>query len=197
MEVIRDMSREYEDLDPLYGFEVGEEYWALGEAENNKPGGLNAGGGNLFPENDRNEEWNTEMVTEDYASGDHSPEDACNSEEHSKDEVKKDVDWVRYKRKLRNRESAARSRRKHQSAIECLRKEVRELCDCSKGLLDRCQDCAMENARLKEENTKLFCQNTKLRLELFMMMVAKSTPELQKASSMYLTPRIPEMERVE
>eukprot|EP00189_Rhodosorus_marinus_P012364 CAMPEP_0184745730 /NCGR_PEP_ID=MMETSP0315-20130426/8419_1 /TAXON_ID=101924 /ORGANISM="Rhodosorus marinus, Strain UTEX LB 2760" /LENGTH=79 /DNA_ID=CAMNT_0027218051 /DNA_START=314 /DNA_END=550 /DNA_ORIENTATION=+ len=79
------MSREYEDLDPLYGFEVGEEYWALGEAENNKPGGLNIGGGNLFLENDRNEEWNTEMVTEDYASGDHSPEDACNSEEHSKD----------------------------------------------------------------------------------------------------------------
>eukprot|EP00188_Purpureofilum_apyrenoidigerum_P005928 Plantae.Rhodophyta-Purpureofilum_apyrenoidigerum.ctg83388.p1 GENE.Plantae.Rhodophyta-Purpureofilum_apyrenoidigerum.ctg83388~~Plantae.Rhodophyta-Purpureofilum_apyrenoidigerum.ctg83388.p1 ORF type:complete len:152 (+),score=35.80 Plantae.Rhodophyta-Purpureofilum_apyrenoidigerum.ctg83388:24-458(+) len=97
---------------------------------------------------------------------------------------KGDNDMMKYKRKLRNRESAARSRRRQQIAIESLRKMVIDLSENSAGILDRCQSCALENAQLKEENTKLFCQNTSLRLKLFMVMVTKAAPQLQKLSTM-------------
>ena len=68
-----------------------------------------------------------------------------------------------YKRKLRNRASAARSREKRCRTILELSNEVSSLLECSAKLSQQAHSLSEENARLLQDNNDLRVENERLR----------------------------------
>mmetsp|Transcript_10394 Transcript_10394/g.18733 ORF Transcript_10394/g.18733 Transcript_10394/m.18733 type:complete len:406 (+) Transcript_10394:161-1378(+) len=71
-----------------------------------------------------------------------------------------------YKRKLRNRLSAARSRKRHQQTLLQLQTEIDGLNEQSNRVMEHCETCATENGRLRQDNMRLYCENMNLRTHL-------------------------------
>mmetsp|Transcript_69 Transcript_69/g.126 ORF Transcript_69/g.126 Transcript_69/m.126 type:complete len:363 (-) Transcript_69:492-1580(-) len=70
------------------------------------------------------------------------------------------------KRKLRNRLSAARSRRRHQLTLAKLQEEIDNLNQYSNRIMEQCENTSAENGVLREENMRLYCENMSLRAHL-------------------------------
>jgi len=70
------------------------------------------------------------------------------------------------KRKLRNRLSAARSRRRHQLTLAKLQEEIDNLNGYSNRIMEQCEHTSAENGILREENMRLYCENMNLRAHL-------------------------------
>lgn len=70
---------------------------------------------------------------------------------------------VLYKRKLRNRESARRSRQKRQAALADLQDEIGELQGCATGLVDTALKLRSDNQNLRDRLEKVQAENRALR----------------------------------
>lgn len=75
-----------------------------------------------------------------------------------------------YKRKLRNRQSAARSRKRHQMILHNLQSDIQTLTKQSDDIMAACESCASDNGSLREANMRLYCENAYLRAQLSVLM---------------------------
>ncbi|KAA8491965.1 hypothetical protein FVE85_8447 [Porphyridium purpureum] len=80
--------------------------------------------------------------------------------------TKEEHDLMLYKRKLRNRLSAARSRKRHQETLASLQTEIESLNEHSNRVMAKCEEASTENTKLREENMRLYCENMNLRSRL-------------------------------
>lgn len=88
----------------------------------------------------------------------------------------KERELVLYKRKLRNRESARRSRQKRQAALTDLQEEIGELQSCASELLDTALRLRNHNSALKGQLEKAHAENHALRTAAA---TAKNQPQPQ------------------
>eukprot|EP00179_Madagascaria_erythrocladioides_P007834 CAMPEP_0198314012 /NCGR_PEP_ID=MMETSP1450-20131203/4846_1 /TAXON_ID=753684 ORGANISM="Madagascaria erythrocladiodes, Strain CCMP3234" /NCGR_SAMPLE_ID=MMETSP1450 /ASSEMBLY_ACC=CAM_ASM_001115 /LENGTH=332 /DNA_ID=CAMNT_0044017049 /DNA_START=345 /DNA_END=1343 /DNA_ORIENTATION=- len=79
-------------------------------------------------------------------------------------------DLMLLKRKLRNRQSAARSRKRHQAILQTLQQDLGTLTERADKVTAACENCSMQNGKLREENMRLYCENAYLRAQLSMVM---------------------------
>eukprot|EP00188_Purpureofilum_apyrenoidigerum_P005684 Plantae.Rhodophyta-Purpureofilum_apyrenoidigerum.ctg7669.p1 GENE.Plantae.Rhodophyta-Purpureofilum_apyrenoidigerum.ctg7669~~Plantae.Rhodophyta-Purpureofilum_apyrenoidigerum.ctg7669.p1 ORF type:complete len:180 (+),score=44.67 Plantae.Rhodophyta-Purpureofilum_apyrenoidigerum.ctg7669:116-655(+) len=71
-----------------------------------------------------------------------------------------------YKRKLRNRLSASKSRKRHQMEVKQLQQEIGNLSDRADSLTRVCELYAAENTKLRNENMQLYFEGAYLRAQL-------------------------------
>jgi len=88
-----------------------------------------------------------------------------------------------YKRKLRNRLSAARSRKRHQQTLLQLQSQIDGLNELSNRVMESCEACSVDNGRLREENMRLYCENMNLRTHLAAVNGATAPPSENNNSS--------------
>uniref|UniRef100_A0A7S2ZT52 BZIP domain-containing protein n=1 Tax=Rhodosorus marinus TaxID=101924 RepID=A0A7S2ZT52_9RHOD len=75
-----------------------------------------------------------------------------------------------FKRKLRNRQSASKSRRKHQAMMRSVQQDIEELSRQYESVLRKCEEFKALNAQLNVENMTLHNDGVLLRTQLAQMM---------------------------
>eukprot|EP00189_Rhodosorus_marinus_P009974 CAMPEP_0184738134 /NCGR_PEP_ID=MMETSP0315-20130426/863_1 /TAXON_ID=101924 /ORGANISM="Rhodosorus marinus, Strain UTEX LB 2760" /LENGTH=151 /DNA_ID=CAMNT_0027205725 /DNA_START=85 /DNA_END=540 /DNA_ORIENTATION=+ len=75
-----------------------------------------------------------------------------------------------FKRKLRNRQSASKSRRKHQAMMRGVQRDIDELSTQYESVLRKCEEFKALNAQLNVENMKLHNEGVLLQTQLAQMM---------------------------